>query len=101
VTIRFVEIAEAELDDAIQYYERDAPGLGEEFLAEVVLGGNRITEFPDAWQQLEAGLPRCRLNRFPYGLIYTQRGDTIVVLGVAHLAREPQEWWSRLGKRES
>jgi len=38
VTIRFVEIAEAELDDAIQYYEREAPGLGEEFLAEVVLG---------------------------------------------------------------
>ena len=101
MTIRFVELAEAELDDAIHYYESEAPGLGDEFLAEVVLAGKRITAFPNAWQQLEAGLRRCRLNRFPYVLIYTQRDDTIVVLGVSHLAREPQEWWARLGKRES
>jgi len=31
VTIRFVELAEAELDDAIHYYESEAPGLGTNF----------------------------------------------------------------------
>jgi hypothetical protein len=50
VTIRFVETAEAELDAALRYYEGE-PGLGAEFLTEVISVVNRIAEFPEAWQE--------------------------------------------------
>ena len=33
--IRFLEIAEIELDEAIEYYNYEAVGLGDDFLAEV------------------------------------------------------------------
>ena len=100
MTIRFVELAEAELDDAVRYYENESSGLGAEFLAEVISAVNRIAEFPKAWQQLETGLRRCRLNRFPYGIIYARREDVIIVLAVAHLLREPEKWRVRLKKDE-
>jgi hypothetical protein len=73
VRVRFLEIAEIELDQAIQWYGAQAPGLGEAFLIEVLSAADRIAHFPEAWQPLGEGVRRCRLSRFPYGLIYTVR----------------------------
>ena len=36
------------------------------------------------------GVRRCLLARFPYGLIYGIDQETIVVVAVAHLHREPR-----------
>ena len=33
-----------------------------------------ITRFPQAWHPLSAQTRRCRLNRFPYSVIYTEEG---------------------------
>jgi plasmid stabilization system protein ParE len=96
VTIRFVETAEAELDAALRYYEGESPGLGAEFLTEVISVVNRIAEFPEAWQEVESGIRRCRLSRFPYGIIYSREGGGILVLAVAHLHRKPESWTARL-----
>jgi toxin ParE2 len=95
VTIKFVGAAEAELDEALAYYEHESAGLGAEFLAEVISVVNRIAEFPGAWQELETGVRRCRLNRFPCGIVYSRSGNDIVVLGVAHLHRKPEGWGAR------
>jgi plasmid stabilization system protein ParE len=96
VTVRFLRLAEAELDDAISYYEDKSPGLGARFLSEVVIAVTRIVEFPDAWQELETGIRRLQLARFPYGIIYVQESEDVVVLGVFHLHRKPQRWRNRL-----
>ncbi len=47
--IRFLEIAEIELDEAIGYYNYEAPGLGDAFLTEVLDTLDRIGKFPEAW----------------------------------------------------
>ncbi|CAN5490471.1 hypothetical protein BH10PSE6_BH10PSE6_28480 [soil metagenome] len=39
---------------------------------------------------------RCRLSRFPYGLIYTIDKYDVLVLAVAHLHRRPDYWRDRL-----
>lgn len=96
MTIRFVETAEAELDAALRYYERESPGLGADFLTELISAVNRIAEFPEAWQELEIGVRRCRLIRFPYGIVYSRKAEDIIVLGVAHLHRKPESWRARL-----
>ncbi len=47
--IRFLDIAQYELDDAIVYYNYESPGLGDEFLTEILSALNRISQFPKAW----------------------------------------------------
>jgi plasmid stabilization system protein ParE len=96
VTIRFVDAAEAELDEVIRYYEGEASGLGVEFLGEVMAALNRIAAFPEAWQVLLPEIRRCRLKRFPYGVIYSKANDDLIVLAVAHLHRKPENWRERL-----
>jgi hypothetical protein len=73
VTVRFLEIAEIELDQAIRWYGAQAPGLGNAFLIEVLSAADRIARRPEAWQPLGEGVRRCRLGRFPYGLILHRR----------------------------
>jgi hypothetical protein len=48
VTVRFLEIAEIELDQAVQWYGTQRPGLGDAFLIEVLAAADRITRFPQA-----------------------------------------------------
>ena len=50
--INFLEIAQIELDDAIEYYNYEVPGLGDAFLAEVLNSLDRmLTNF------LKHGIP--------------------------------------------
>jgi toxin ParE2 len=96
VTVRLLEIAEIELDQAIHWYEAQASGLGNAFLIEVLSATDRIARFPEAWHSLGESVRRCRLSRFPYGLIYTVENGDILVLAVAHLHRRPDYWRARL-----
>jgi len=96
VTVRFLEVAEIELDQAFRWYESQAPGLGDAFLIEVLSAADRVSLYPEAWHSLDGGLRRCRLNRFPYGLIYAIESGDVLVLAVAHLHREPGYWRDRL-----
>ena len=67
--IKFIEIAQVELDDAIEYYNYESPGLGDAFLTEVLNALDRIGEFPEAWHPCSKRTRRCQTRRFPYGII--------------------------------
>jgi len=102
--IEFLPPAGAELTDAISYYNIQSEGLGYEFAAEVKRTLERtlerIVQYPDAWLKLSKRTRRCRTNRFPYGVIYQIRQETLLIVAVMHLSREPETWKSRLRTRE-
>jgi len=68
--INFLEIAQIELYDAIEFYNYEIPGLGDAFLTEVLNALDRIGEFPKAWHCISKRTRRCKTRRFPYGIIY-------------------------------
>lgn len=96
MNIRFLEIAEIELKEAIEYYEYEARGLGDIFLQEVLNSLDRISKFPHAWHPCSKRSRRCRTKKFPYGIIYQTRGNEILVVAVANLHRKPDYWADRL-----
>jgi plasmid stabilization system protein ParE len=93
--IRFLSPARQELDDAVIWYNEQADGLGREFLDELDRAIRRSVAYPLSSPEIEPGLRRCLLARFPYGLVYGLDGDTVVVVAVAHLHREPRYWSDR------
>jgi plasmid stabilization system protein ParE len=98
--IEFLAPAEIELIDGISYYNTQSEGLGFEFAAEVKRTIERIIQYPEAWTKLSKRTRRCRTNRFPYGVIYQVKEETLLIVAVMHLSREPQIWESRLRKEE-
>jgi plasmid stabilization system protein ParE len=89
---RFSLAAEHDLSEAAAYYEQQFPGLSGRFLDEVEAALKRIAAFPEAWQKLSENSRRCRLQRFPYGLIYSLYDDHILIVAIGHLHREPGHW---------
>ncbi len=94
--IRFLTPAQWEVNDAVQWYNEQRPGLGTEFLDQLDMAIRRVAAFPESFTEIEGGLRRCVFSRFPYGLIYGIDKDTIVIVAVAHLHREPRYWADRL-----
>jgi plasmid stabilization system protein ParE len=100
MNIEFLEPAAAELYEAIVYYNIQRQDLGLEFAKEVQDTIERIKQNPEAWTTISTSKQarRCLTNRFPYGIIYQIRKNTILIVAVMHLKRRPQTWQSRLRK---
>jgi plasmid stabilization system protein ParE len=92
----FLEPAKDELNDAIAYYEAQRDGLGQQFADEVRKSIQRILDHPEAWTQLSRNTRCCRMNRFPFGIVYQARGGEILIVAIMHLHRKPEYWKDRL-----
>jgi plasmid stabilization system protein ParE len=93
---RLLPPAAGELRSAARYYEQQIPGVGHDFLAEVRVTIQRIIQWPEAWQPLDAEIRRCRTQRFPYGIIYAVENGEVLVISVMHLHRHPDSWRKNL-----
>jgi plasmid stabilization system protein ParE len=94
--IHFLKLAQSEVDDAFSWYDSQAHGLGIQFLDDLDRAVRRIAAFPFANAEIEDGLRRCLLSKFPYGVIYVLESEAIIIVAVAHLHREPRYWIDRL-----
>ncbi|NWF38053.1 type II toxin-antitoxin system RelE/ParE family toxin [Mariprofundus sp. NF] len=95
MNIRFLDSACQELDEAVAFYAEERPGLEYDLLREITHALNSIVAFPQAWHPLSKRSRRCRLRRFPYGLIYQVREDELLIVAVAHMHRKPDYWKNR------
>jgi toxin ParE1/3/4 len=98
-TVRFPPAcAGRKLLNAAKFYESQAAGLGEDFLAEA----ERILELVAATP--EPGMPyvggentrRVLLPRFPFAVVYQTEPELILVVAVAHQRRRPGYWRDRV-----
>lgn len=94
--VEFIEPASIELDDAIEYYNLQSPGLGKIFFNEVLETIELIALFPQLWSQNTENTRKAVLRKFPFNLIYTIIEDKVFIIAVAHQHREPEYWIDRL-----
>lgn len=96
MNIRFLTLAQQEVDDAVFWYNNQTENVGLEFLDELDRAVRLVKSYPLAFTEIEPEIRRCRLARFPYALIYGIEPQTIVVIAVAHLRRQPGYWADRI-----
>lgn len=93
---RFVAAAREELLAEVAYYSQARSGLGERFAAAVEEATARALAFPQAGSPAASGTRRVFIKEFPFSVIYRPENDGILVLALAHHARQPDYWRSRL-----
>lgn len=91
----FRKQARVEFDEAGDWYEKERPGLGSEFLAEIHLLILRIATTPEQFPRLYRDVRKAVARRFPYCIYFHEREQKIVVLAVFHSARNPAVWKQR------
>jgi toxin ParE1/3/4 len=87
--------AEAEFDEAFDYYDAQRAGLGAEFTAEVQKAFDRISANPLIHQVVFADIRKAVVRRFPYCVFYRPHADRVEVIAVFHTSRNPAIWQGR------
>ena len=94
--IRFLNLADQEVDDAVRWYEEQATGLSRDFLDELDLVVRLVRIYPLMGIQIEPEIRRFLFTRFPYSLIYGIDQEMIIIIAVAHQHRKPRYWADRI-----
>ena len=96
---RFHEAADAELTEAVAYYDGKAPGLGDRFLGEVKAATRYIERYPEIAPIIDREVRARVLIRFPYSLMYVVEPQELFIVAVAHQSKRPAYWADRLPQR--
>jgi plasmid stabilization system protein ParE len=78
-----------------QWYEREQPGLGGEFLRAVERVLDDIAANPARYGFLESDVRAGPTGRFPYAVYYRVLSDRVRVIAIQHTARDSARWLSR------
>jgi len=89
------EAAEAELNEAAEFYDFRSSGLGTAFIDEVQRAFEVILEFPEASPLTRGRVRKKGPIKFPYSLLYWVRPNEVRILAVAHQRRRPFYWRGR------
>jgi len=87
-------IAKADIQDGIDYYNKQVKGLGKKFHAEVKTAFKTITQNP--YFQVRYNDVRCLpLKKFPYMLHYKihPEQNAITVYALVHTSLNPEDNW--------
>jgi plasmid stabilization system protein ParE len=87
--------AEEELNQAIDYYENNQQMLGYDFAVEIYEAIQRAVDFPKAWPLIDKDIRRCLVNRFPYGILYSEEKGALYIIAVMNLHQRPDYWKER------
>lgn len=99
--IRLLEEAAQEAIEAAAWYEQERTGLGRDFSQAVeaaldLLQDGIVPPGPMPGTAGKQGTARLILKRFPYDIVVYERPKEILIVAVAHHARRPGYWRSRL-----
>ena len=92
----FLEEAEDEFLEAIRYYTEHSRTLGVDFVTEVQRAADFAIQLPRAAPLVRPDVHNKAVRKFPYSLLYSIEGETVVVLAVAHQKRRPGYWVNRV-----
>ena len=92
----FTQRARAELIDAQDWYENEAPGLGRRFRTAVDAVIQRMSANPRQFPVVYRSIRRALLRRFPYALMFVIEADeSLTIIACFHGSRDPEHWQKR------
>jgi toxin ParE1/3/4 len=86
----FRRIARQEMDESIAWYEKERPGLGIQFAADIELTLSRVATASEQFPKVRGEVRRALLRQFPYTIQFLTESRRIVVLAVFHAKRNPK-----------
>ena len=95
IPAKFHPEAQIEMLKAAEYYERQQFDLGKRFLLTVQEKVIHIRLNPFIYTSFDSNLRKCRLEKFPYGIVFRSSDELIEIIAVVNLKRKPGYWKER------
>ncbi|MHC4873863.1 MAG: type II toxin-antitoxin system RelE/ParE family toxin [Planctomycetota bacterium] len=88
--------ADRELKEAVEFYEDQLIGLGQNFFEEFDKTIQLVCELPYGWRKVGKNTRRINIKRFPYLVLYVIEDDTILVTCISHSHRDPNYYIDKI-----
>jgi plasmid stabilization system protein ParE len=94
-SITITPAAEADLIEAIAWYESNHPDLSFDFRLSLDAALGHVTRYPESCAMVAPAVRRALLHRFPYAVYYRQQKTAIEVIAILDTHRNPRVWQQR------
>lgn len=91
-TLAFTRRAQADVENAFEWYELQRIGLGGDFLEAIAGALDLIWSMPAVGRHIPGDVRRFRLHRFPFSVFYSAREGLVKVHGCLHDRRDTRDW---------
>jgi toxin ParE1/3/4 len=95
-TISFTKEALYDIEYIVLWYEEQRVGLSFDFELCLEAGLAEVVRNPENFQKRYKKVQIRFISRFPYGIHYVVKENTIVVIAVFHTSLSPKNWSKRL-----
>jgi hypothetical protein len=95
---RFHHEADFEYAAAAGYYSKISPDLGGRFYDEIERLITEVRSAPHRFRRIEGEVRRHVGAAFPYAVLYLDEPETLWIVAVMPLKRDPDYWRHRLAK---
>jgi plasmid stabilization system protein ParE len=95
-TISFTKEALYDIEYIVLWYEEQRVGLSFDFELCLEAGLAEVVRNPENFQIRYKKVQIRFISRFPYGIHYVVKENTIVVIAVFHTSLSPKNWSKRL-----
>lgn len=92
---KLTEEAELDLIEAIRWYDKRDPELGNDFLRCVFRCISSIERNPGIYPFVHRQMRRALVSRFPFQILYEVESEDMIIYAVYHSARDPEVWKRR------
>ncbi len=82
--------------ESADWYELERAGLGADLLREALSTLEAVAREPWRFPKVYRDARRAQTNRFPFGVFFVVRQNTVYVFGIVHLHRHPKHWKQHL-----
>jgi plasmid stabilization system protein ParE len=97
LTVKFLEDATIEFQEAAEWYETRSVGLGERFRDLVTKKIESIIEHPERYPKRKSNFRQIALRTFPFIIIYSffKMEGIIIINSIFHTSRNPRKKYRR------
>jgi plasmid stabilization system protein ParE len=95
-TISFTKEALYDIEYIVLWYEEQRVGLSFDFELCLEAGLAEVVRDPENFQKRYKKVQIRFISRFPYGIHYVVKENTIVIIAVFHTSLSPKNWSKRL-----
>jgi toxin ParE1/3/4 len=94
--ITFRKEAEKDIEEIYEWYESKRDGLGEEFLGSIDEVLSKLSFNSKIYPLVFKNIRRAFVKRFPFGVFYSEKENSILVFAVMHARRSLANWTKRI-----
>lgn len=96
LTLTVTSKAQEDFKNGLDWYEKQVPGLGIEFVRCVDARVRDVAHQPQLYPLVHAGsVRRALVSRFPYAIYFVEKRESVIVIAILHQRVHPGTWQMR------